>query len=86
MSNVTLDSAGNVYGATYADGAYGEGSVFKLTPSNGGWTLTDLHDFTGGNDGGAPKGAVAVDATGNIYGTATQGGAYGQGVIWKITP
>jgi hypothetical protein len=27
------------------------GSVFELSPSGGGWSYTDLHDFTGGNDG-----------------------------------
>ena len=45
---------GNLYGTTECDGAHGFGSVFKLTPSNGGWTLTDLHDFNGGSDGEYP--------------------------------
>ncbi len=84
--NLTVDSSGNIYGATVGDGAYGQGSVFKLTPSGSGWSFTDLYEFTGGSDGGSPLGGVAVDARGNLYGTASQGGAYGWGVVWEITP
>jgi uncharacterized repeat protein (TIGR03803 family) len=83
--SLTMDAAGNLYGTTYKDGANGAGSVFKLTPSNGGWTLTDLYDFTGGKDGGLPYGGVLVDGNGNLYGTASQGGANGYGVVWEIT-
>jgi uncharacterized repeat protein (TIGR03803 family) len=84
---VKMDAAGNLYGTTNADGAFGKGNVFKLSPSTGGWTYTDLHDFTGGSDGGAPLGNLAIDADGNIYGTTTHGGIDGvNGVIWEITP
>jgi len=84
--SLTMDANGNLYGTTKQDGAHGQGSVFKLTPSNGGWTETDLYDFTGGTDGGVPYGSVLVDANGNLYGTASQGGAKGYGVVWEITP
>jgi uncharacterized repeat protein (TIGR03803 family) len=77
---------GNLYGTTLADGAYGYGSVFKLTPGGDGWTYTSLHDFTGGNDGANPISVVTFDASGNLYGTASVGGAYGDGVAWEITP
>jgi uncharacterized repeat protein (TIGR03803 family) len=83
--SLTMDAAGNLYGTTYKDGAHSAGSVFELTPSDGGWTLTDLYDFTGGKDGGLPYGSVLVGANGNLYGTASQGGANGYGVVWKIT-
>ncbi len=84
--NLTMDAAGNLYGTTTKDGAHGAGSVFKLTPSNGSWTETDLYDFTGRSDGGIPYGSVAIDASGNLYGTASAGGANAYGVIWEITP
>jgi uncharacterized repeat protein (TIGR03803 family) len=84
---VTMDAAGNLYGTTNADGAFGKGNVFKLSPSSGGWIYTDLHDFTGGNDGGAPQGNVTVDANGSLYGTTTHGGQDGvNGVVWEIAP
>jgi uncharacterized repeat protein (TIGR03803 family) len=61
--------------------------VFKLTPSNNGWTYTDLYDFSYSGDGGRmPYSNVVMDAQGNLYGTASQGGLYGYGVVWKIAP
>ena len=81
-----MDAAGNLYGTTLADGAYGDGSVFKLTPSNGSWTYTSLYDFTGGSDGCNPWGSVLLDAKGNLFGTASSCGAYYDGVVFEITP
>lgn len=83
---LVMDAAGNLYGTAHLGGEYGIGSVFKLTPSNGAWSYTSLHDFTGGNDGGYPKSNLVLDAEGNFYGTASTGGTYGQGVIFEITP
>lgn len=95
QENLTMDVSGNLYGTTYQDGAYDEGSVFKLTPSQNGWIYTDLHDFTGGSDGGQPISNVVIDAHGNLYGTTSRGGSgpctstyngNGCGVVWEITP
>jgi uncharacterized repeat protein (TIGR03803 family) len=85
-ASVVMDKAGNLYGTTSGDGAHQWGSVFKLTQSNGVWTSTSLHDFTGGADGGAPYGRLVFDLNGNLYGTASLGGTYGDGVIFEITP
>ena len=86
LSSLTLDADGNLYGTRQGNGSSDDGSVFELTPSQGGWVFTDLHDFTGGADGATPEGSVIVDATGNLYGTASSGGAYGYGVAFEITP
>ncbi len=83
---VAMDAAGNLYGTTSGDGAHPWGSVYKLTRSNGGWTYSSLHDFTGGTDGGTPYGSLVFDGSGNLYGTAFAGGANGQGVVFQITP
>ncbi len=83
---LTMDSTGNLYGTSAAGGANQQGSVFKLTWSNGAWIYSTLHDFTGGSDGGAPYGILIFDSSGNIYGTASTGGAYGDGVVFEITP
>lgn len=85
-ATLTMDAAGNIYGTTTNDGAFGQGSVFKLTPSGGGFTFTSLHDFTGGTDGGRPFSNVIFDAAGNLYGTTLQGGADAAGVVFEITP
>lgn len=86
VAALTLDSAGTLYGTSFMDGAYGYGSVFSLAPSAGRWLYKDLHDFTGGSDGGYPGGGVVLDAAGNLYGTAVLGGANGLGVIYQVTP
>jgi uncharacterized repeat protein (TIGR03803 family) len=90
--SLTFDSAGNLYGTTQNDGAFRFGNVFKLTPSGGQWTYTDLYDFTGGSDGASPFAGVTLDSNGNIYGTAQYAGLScsqsnrGCGVVWEITP
>lgn len=85
-SALTMDAAGNLYGTAAQGGAYGNGTVFKLTNSGGSWTCTSLHNFTGGSDGALPVSNVIFDAAGNLYGTAQVGGAYGNGVVFEITP
>ena len=93
-SSLAMDAAGNLYGTTFCSGAYGWGNVFKLSPSNGGWTYTSLHDFCAGgypcSDGARPWTNVVLDSKGNLYGTASEGVASGDGleggVVWEITP
>lgn len=83
---VVMDNAGNLYGTSCCDGPYKQGSVFKLTWASGVWTYSSLHDFTGGADGGTPYGTLTIGARGSIYGTASLGGAYKNGVVFRITP
>jgi len=45
-----------------------------------------LHSFSGSTDGNTPLGSLYVDASGNVYGTTLQGGAFGKGVVFKIAP
>ncbi|HUK73987.1 MAG TPA: choice-of-anchor tandem repeat GloVer-containing protein [Candidatus Bathyarchaeia archaeon] len=86
FSTLIRDSAGNLYGTTYGYGLHRYGEVFKLVPNGASWTYVDLHDFSGGADGGYPYGSLVQDSAGNIYGTAVMGGAYNRGVIFEITP
>jgi uncharacterized repeat protein (TIGR03803 family) len=59
------------------------GAAFKITPDG---TLTTLHDFTGGVDGGTPTDGLTLGTDGNLYGTTLFGGANNYGTIFKITP
>ena len=82
---VVMDPAGNLYAADEADGPFrcgpfGCGFVFELSPENGYWYFTNLHNFTGGSDGGIPVGPLTLDAEGNVY------GANLRNVIFEITP
>ena len=84
-NKLTLDRKGSIYGFTNGEGAYGLGSIFKLTPKDGSWTYTDIYDFPGGAKGGLPYGSLAVDDDGNIFGTASLGGSKNQGLVFEIT-
>ena len=86
ISTLLVDAAGNLYGTTGSFGLHRYGEVFELVPNGSGWTYLDLHDFTGGDDGGYPYGSLVQDASGNIYGTAYTGGTYNHGVLFEITP
>ena len=85
-NGVAFDSAGNLYGTTSEGGSYGYGTVYELSPSGSGWTETTLYSFTGGDDGVNPIGSVAIDAPGNLYGTASSGGSGGVGTAWELSP
>ena len=88
--DVIFDQAGNLYGTTPNGGdpsCFDScGIVFKLTPSNGGWTEGILYSFQGTNDGAFPYGSVIFDNVGNLYGTAEAGGAEGSGTVYELVP
>jgi uncharacterized repeat protein (TIGR03803 family) len=85
-ARVIADGSGNLYGTTYGGGTYGMGCVFKLSRNqDGSWSETNLHsfDWTISNQPMAP---VVFDSSGNLYGTATGGGPYGNGVVFELSP
>ncbi len=88
--NLVMDSAGDLYGTINSGGAFGFGEVYKLTRSAGGWTYTSVYDFCPGGwpctDGATPPSGLALDSEGNLYGTTSNGGATGGGVVFEITP
>jgi uncharacterized repeat protein (TIGR03803 family) len=84
---LTFDPSGNLYGATYYDGANGFGAIYKLTQTNGIWSESVLYSFKGGADGQYSLGNLIFDAKGNLYGTTSEGGSgCSCGVIFKLTP
>jgi len=86
VAGLTMDAAGNLYGTTPAGGLYGGGSVFQLVPSKSGpWTENILHNFGQGSDGSTPVAGVTLDASGNLYGTTSVGGASGQGRVFQLS-
>lgn len=76
------DKSGNLYGTTTNGGASGAGSVFKITATG---TESVLYSFTGKTDGSDPEAGLAIDSSGNLYGTTTAGGANGGGAVFKLT-
>lgn len=91
-AGVTLDSRGNLFGATIEGGDCAEfdcGTVFELIPTaDGPWREGIIHNFTPGqnSDGGTAYGGVVFDAAGNLYGTTSYAGTYNGGVVFELTP
>ncbi len=88
VPSLIADKYGALYGTAHSGGSYGDGAVFKLTPSGSGYTETTLLSFTG--SGGAAPGqslyyGLVADKHGNLYGTTGYGGAYGSGVAFVLT-
>lgn len=69
------DSAGNLYGTSCDE-------LFKIDTKG---KETVLHTFTGvGGDGSFAAGNLLLDASGNLYGTTTYGGANDFGIVYKF--
>jgi uncharacterized repeat protein (TIGR03803 family) len=77
-----------LYGATLWGGdtsgacsvGIGCGTVFRLKPSGAGFTVLERFD---GTDGSVPVGGLTADGK-FLYGTASSGGAFGDGVVYRL--
>jgi uncharacterized repeat protein (TIGR03803 family) len=89
QAGLALDAAGNLYGVTI-DGGSGFGTVYRLVrpaPGTSTWTKQQLYAFQGGVDGQWPQGDLLIDASsGSVIGTTLQGGSYGLGTVYALTP
>lgn len=82
---LVVDKNHNLYGTTYYAGAHDVGTVYRLSLRNGTWVETGLYSFRGGSDGNGPISTLAFDKAGNLYGTASEGGAACNcGTIFKL--
>lgn len=78
-----FDTSGNLYGGTYNGGSGGGGTVYELSPSGSGWSLTVLYSFVGTKWGLVDR--LLMDSAGNLYGTTQYGGVNGDGNVFKLT-
>lgn len=86
QAGVTFDKSGNLYGTTELSDwiKAGEGLVYKLSPSQGGWQETALIAFTGGKII-APVSEVVFDNKGNLYSTGSVG-SFDFGSVFRLKP
>jgi uncharacterized repeat protein (TIGR03803 family) len=81
----------SLYGITYSGGNFscamtGCGTVFKIDRKG---VQTVVHAFGGSGDGQNPRDGLVLDSSGNVYGTTSNGGAYGgfygYGTVFKLS-
>jgi uncharacterized repeat protein (TIGR03803 family) len=82
---LAMDTSGNLYGTTYTGGANDEGTVFEV--ARGTRAITTLVSFDSANTGAGPTSGVvlALDTSGNLFGTASYGGANSEGTVFEVT-
>jgi uncharacterized repeat protein (TIGR03803 family) len=74
-------SGNTLYGTTAGGGSSGAGTVFAVNADGSGFT--NLHSFTGGNDGGSPYAGLILSGK-ILYGTAYAGGSSGVGTVFAV--
>ncbi len=82
-----------LYGTTATNGAGGYGTVFEVLPCvlppdytlNLPCPVFAIHNFSSG-DGQHPHAPLMLSSDGYFYGTTKEGGNYGLGAVYRITP
>jgi len=101
-SNLVMDRAGNIYGATQTGGVYGGGTVFRLRRNPAGsWLLSTIYQFrspTMAFSGGAQTAGcsgqpfvgsnrtLTIDSAANLYGTTSADTVNQWGSVFKLSP
>jgi uncharacterized repeat protein (TIGR03803 family) len=88
ISGLVRDQGGNLYGVTVwggepacSFGGSGCGAVFKID-IHGNESI--LYRFSGKPDGAMPRGGLAIDSDGNLYGTTYNGGTIDAGTVFEV--
>jgi uncharacterized repeat protein (TIGR03803 family) len=86
-AGVVVGKNGYLYGTTYYGGTvWNAGAVYQLRQVSGVWIFSVIYNFLGDSLGQYTESGLAVDGTGNLYGTTYQGGAFNLGSVFKLTP
>jgi autotransporter passenger strand-loop-strand repeat protein/uncharacterized repeat protein (TIGR03803 family) len=86
QGGVIADAAGNLLGTTYLAGPNGEGTVFAVLKTAGGYASTPTTLLSGnGTFGPKPAAGLIADASGHFFGTTSLGGANSDGTVFEFT-
>jgi len=84
-SSLVEVSPGELYGTTSQGGANNLGTIFKVTAMGVQTTLVEFEGTSGTSLGALPLSGLIKDASNNLYGTTSEGGADDLGTIFKVT-
>ncbi len=83
-AGVIEDAAGNLYGTTELGGADAHGTVFEVNAAGQETVLYSFCAVANCADGWGPDAGVIEDASGNLYGTTSNGGGTYNGIVFKL--
>lgn len=85
-AGVAFDGNGNLYGTVPFGGSGEVGLVYELSPANGSWSPSVVHNFQYESEGGVASAGVVIDSAGNLYGATGTGGTGGGGTAFELSP
>ena len=87
QEGLVSDGKGNLFGTTEANGSLNNGVVFELIPASNGSSEPKEKTIFAFNvaDGAQPVGNLLA-FNNSLYGVTFQGGQFGQGVVFRLTP
>jgi uncharacterized repeat protein (TIGR03803 family) len=87
VAGLLIDASGNLYGTTMigGSGSGGYGTAFELVNNSGSYAEHVLYSLPGGADGAGPEAGLVMDASGNLYGTTSGGGAHRFGTAFELS-
>ena len=89
VAGLIADASGNLLGTTEGGGAYGSpygyGTIFEIAKTHDGYSSTPTTQVSFNEaDGAGPHAGLIADASGNLFGTTSYGGAYDYGTVFEI--
>ena len=79
-----LAASNGLYYGLASGGQFNSGVIYQFDPQSG--AVSVAYAFTGAADGANPENELIQASDGKLYGIATGGGAYGNGVIFSFDP
>jgi uncharacterized repeat protein (TIGR03803 family) len=83
FAGLVQGSDGDFYGTTVGGGQYGQGNIFRISPSG---SCTNVYSLgSSPNDGIQPLAGLVQGSDGSFYGTTYIGGTTNEGTVFKLT-
>ncbi|HZK81313.1 MAG TPA: choice-of-anchor tandem repeat GloVer-containing protein, partial [Humisphaera sp.] len=80
-AGLTLDGSGDLFGIASGGGTSNDGTIFEVV--QGTTSITPIASFNGANAEYSSAG-LAIDTSGNLFGTTYYGGTSGDGTVFEI--